>query len=536
MNLSWLPCVLILTLLSASNAVLTHTLQEHYPPEIMTAVFDAFGFNERGTRKQDTDVIRSRFQLNELSPKTQELLRRAERPCTPYNCTDEPKVPPINLCIIIQKSCTVKSSDVKLAYNHARAIIKTINNADVISTVIYSAEGEVQDKLRRTKGAKIKKIRKILKKFRPPSTKKQICEDCKANTKDAIHKCWDEFDKHGANNTLQDVIIIYTDGVSFDTRFNLVEERQRTLDKVESTKLRTSPVVSYVFKYDNPSGPVNGDIEWNALNIPSDVANMHQGVPMSLTKASDGVKFVSEMCKGVPDCTPKPPSCGQIDLVLIVDRSNSITIPNIKRTKLFLRNLVSHLQISEGNVRIGLISYNQNVTVHASIGAKLNKTQVLSKIAAIPNRNALATHTHEAIFEARQMLLASQRRRLAKQIMIIATDGQTWLLKDNAGGYAARHNSPLTVNQSRLAKKEGVELYFLGLPNRGGKKNGIDEEWIPSSSEPFECHFVDMTDPGVTFDDLVFARFHLLVQLCLANGECRYAEEDTDEATTTVGS
>ncbi|CAH1779116.1 unnamed protein product, partial [Owenia fusiformis] len=185
--------------------------------------------------------------------------------------------------------------------------------------------------------------------------------------------------------------------------------------------------------------------------------------------------------------------------------------------------------VDSDHIRVGIISYNQIVYVHSDVNEALSKVEVLARIDEIPSSNALATHTHEALAKARKMLNDSDRRETAKQVIVIATDGQTWLLKDNVGGFPAKHNSPLTVEQARLAKEEGAEIFSIGLPNRGGATKGREEEWIPVSSDPHECHFIDMTQPNITFDHLIFARFHILTQLCIfEEGECQFLRNEEE--------
>ncbi|CAH1779117.1 unnamed protein product [Owenia fusiformis] len=513
-----LPCILLVMFPSTNNAVAVGIVNVIFGP-LMAAIMCQF-FNDYELCQSQRTI----GNVGDISDAAKNVIKLAQkRSCTPYDCSDEPEIAPINLCIAIQKSCTVNNNDVKWAYEHAKGLIKNIDNAGFISTVIYSDEGEVQHKLRREPDTKLKSLNKPFKKFKPPRNPE--CEDCKANTKSAIQKCWDEFNR--TKNTLQDVMIIYTDGVSFDTRFNLAEERQITIEHAEGNRARN--IQTFVIKYKNPNGPIKGDFEWRALNNPGALADLPHPEPMSLTKNFKATDFLKDVCGSIPDCTPKPPSCGEIDLVLIIDRSNSITVPNIKRTIKFLGSMVKNLQVDSAHIRVGIISYNQIVYVHSDVNEALSKKDVLARIATIPTSNALATHTHEALAKAREMLNNSSRRGTAKQVIVVATDGQTWLLKDNVGGYAAKHNSPITVEEARRAKEEGAELFTIGLPNRGGAIRGREEEWIPMSSDPYECHFIDMTEPDVTFDDLVFARFHILTQLCIfEEGECQYVADEEE--------
>ncbi|CAH1779118.1 unnamed protein product [Owenia fusiformis] len=487
----------------------------------MAAMVCAF-FPERS----DCKIERSR--TDPITDATRNVLEKARlKLCTPYDCTDEPKIAPVNLCIAIQKSCTVNSDDLTRAYNHAKGLIKTIDNAAMISTVVYSDEANVQNKIQRLPNTTMRYLNKLLKKFSPPKYKKdKPCEDKQAITEDAIQKCWDEFNK--TDNKLQDVMIIYTNGVSFKTSAGDV--RDQTIEKAQEN--RAKKIQTFVIKYKNPSDSIDGDDEWNALNNPSVLEDLPHPKPLSLTRKLKVPTFLTDdACEAIPDCTKKPVPCGEIDLVFIVDRSNSTTVGNINRTLTFLSTLVKNLQFGGKQIRIGIITYNQKVTVHLSVNETLNNDEILARIDEIPTSNAMGAHTHEALAKARGMLKGSGRKDSARQVIVMMSNGQTWLMKDNIGGHEAKQNSALTIEQAKLAKEEGDEIFVIGLPGKDDSEENGKSEWISISSVPHECHFIDMTGPDATFEDLKYARFHILTHLCIFDeGECQYAqhEEDSD--------
>ncbi|CAH1779114.1 unnamed protein product, partial [Owenia fusiformis] len=373
---TWITCSMFGMFLLRTDALDVSYLEEKYGTSIQAVLCILFNDDlckyerGRGNPQDASDAIRNVLVRG----------RAQQNICSPYSCTDKPKIAPINLCIAIQKSCTVSYSEVKWAYEHAKGLIKTINNAAMISTVIYSDKAKVQPKIRRLQGKRVKGA--LLRKFKPK--KDEECEDCKSNTKDAIQKCWEEFNR--TKNTLQDVMIIYTDGVSFDTRFNLAEERNNTLKKAKESHEKN--IQTFVIKYKNQKGSIKGDVEWNALNNPGVLKDLQHPEPMSLTKDFKASTFLTDYCEAIPDCTQKPPQCGKIDLVLIIDRSNSIQFSDIKRTIKFLSNMVKNLQVDSDHIRVGIISYNQIVYVHSDVNEALSKVEVLARIDEIPSSNA----------------------------------------------------------------------------------------------------------------------------------------------------
>ena len=94
---------------------------------------------------------------------------------------------------------------------------------------------------------------------------------------------------------------------------------------------------------------------------------------MFLIPSSDSInKIKSSLLSRI--CTKASPAskggkCGEISVALqfIVDSSSSVTRPNFAHAKSFVKNVSSVFDLRNGQVRVGVLSYETNVNANGAI-------------------------------------------------------------------------------------------------------------------------------------------------------------------------
>ena len=112
------------------------------------------------------------------------------------------------------------------------------------------------------------------------------------------------------------------------------------------------------------------------------------------------------------------------DIVLVVDESASIRTSDFDLMKSFLSDLVSRLDVDNGNTRVGLVSYSSQVKTTFNLNAH---TSVKSLQTAITNLSTPRgdTNTHFALEHVRTTLFTSAAgdRSNAPNVVVVVTDG-----------------------------------------------------------------------------------------------------------------
>uniref|UniRef100_A0A0B7A6W9 VWFA domain-containing protein n=1 Tax=Arion vulgaris TaxID=1028688 RepID=A0A0B7A6W9_9EUPU len=139
----------------------------------------------------------------------------------------------------------------------------------------------------------------------------------------------------------------------------------------------------------------------------------------------------------------------RLDLIFCVDGSNSMGNENFERLKTSLVNLVSHLNVSEDNIRVGLVLYSR--FINAIIQLTSNKSGFITDTNALvyPDEE---TRTDLAINSATKMFNDTGRGGSVPRLVIIITDGQ-----------ASEQN--LATIAATDAKNQGIVILAIGITN-----------------------------------------------------------------------
>ena len=123
-----------------------------------------------------------------------------------------------------------------------------------------------------------------------------------------------------------------------------------------------------------------------------------------------------------------PPCTAGLDVAIVLDKSQSVKIPNLKKVIAFLENLVKEFNPAPDADHFGFITFNKKANLVFSFADSQyhDKDALLKKIANEPIQLQLKTRTDLALKMARDELFtkAGGDRPEKPNIMIVLTDGK----------------------------------------------------------------------------------------------------------------
>lgn len=206
--------------------------------------------------------------------------------------------------------------------------------------------------------------------------------------------------------------------------------------------------------------------------------------------------------------------CGlaNVDLVIILDSSTSVGEDNYVKILQFTKDLLKSSDIDNGNVRIGIVSYSTEVTVHFHLKDFKTKAEVYN---AIDNIKYIfgSTNTAAALRTMRTDMFTARNgdRPDVKNIAIIVTDG------------VSNINESRTIPEAMEAHNDGIHIYAIGIGLTDVRElNGMAS--LPAEDNTFNVQSFDelvrldqkifsSICPGkcmIKFGDFMLIRDHLL--------------------------
>ncbi|OCT75709.1 hypothetical protein XELAEV_18030895mg [Xenopus laevis] len=164
---------------------------------------------------------------------------------------------------------------------------------------------------------------------------------------------------------------------------------------------------------------------------------------LGLTR-EDIIRLIIEICGCGTDCKDTP-----LDLVFIIDSSESVGPENFHIIKQFVNKLIDKISSDQTASKVGIINFSHKVEVVAHIG-QLTKKENLREAVNRMNYLGEGTYTATAIKKSTELFLQSSRD--VKKIAIVITDGQA----DNRDTMRL----DLVVKE---AHSINVEMYVIGV-------------------------------------------------------------------------
>ncbi|KAL4227323.1 collagen [Mactra antiquata] len=194
------------------------------------------------------------------------------------------------------------------------------------------------------------------------------------------------------------------------------------------------------------------------------------------------------------------------DIVFVVDSSGSIGDANFQKIKKFLEAMINKLDIDNDLTRVGLLVFNDNSNWVFKLGELDNELDVLKAIQRIKYVIG-GTMTGDALNTVRTEGFLNNRTGVP-MLAVVITDGLSRF-------------PPLTRFQANLLRREGVDLYAIGV---GSYAN--HEELFNIASSPEEKHLFEFGD----FDTLNADNITLPVNYV----DCKEEVTTTTPAVTTA--
>ncbi|KAK6961154.1 collagen alpha-1(XIV) chain, partial [Biomphalaria glabrata] len=178
------------------------------------------------------------------------------------------------------------------------------------------------------------------------------------------------------------------------------------------------------------------------------------------------------------------------DLVFVIDSSTSVTETNFDKILSFVKDLLSKTDIDSGDVRVGLITYSNEVSQEFYLNSAFTKREILELVDDV-KYNFGSTNTAEALEIMRNVMFSPEKgdRADVSNIAIVLTDGVSAV------------NAERTVPNARLAHDDGIHIFTIGV----GLSDTRELEGIatpPASQNSFK---VDNFDELEYMDGLIFA-------------------------------
>ncbi|XP_063442732.1 von Willebrand factor A domain-containing protein 2-like [Mytilus trossulus] len=142
---------------------------------------------------------------------------------------------------------------------------------------------------------------------------------------------------------------------------------------------------------------------------------------------------------------------GELDLVFIIDASNSIGWGNFLRLKNFLRGFITHLSIDNGAVKVGAVVYSTTVEIEFHLDSYTTAADIDKHLSKIKYTDGV-TYTAGALNVTKNVLFTAAKgdREDIPNFVILVTDGNSNYRKD------------LTIPYADNLKEVAV-IYALGI-------------------------------------------------------------------------
>ncbi|TRY81762.1 hypothetical protein DNTS_007924 [Danionella cerebrum] len=205
------------------------------------------------------------------------------------------------------------------------------------------------------------------------------------------------------------------------------------------------------------------------------------------------IRMIREICGCGVRCKERP-----MELVFVVDSSESVGPENFEIIKDFVAALVDRLTVGRNATRVGLVLYSLEVQLVFNLARYISKQDVKQAIRRV-HYIGEGTYTGSAIRKATQEAFYSARTGVRK-VAIVITDGQT------------DKREPVKLELAvREAHAANIEVYALGIVNISDPTH---EEFLQElnliASDPDSEHMFYIDD----FNTLPALESKLVNQLC----------------------
>ncbi|XP_053494827.1 collagen, type XXVIII, alpha 1a, partial [Ictalurus furcatus] len=182
------------------------------------------------------------------------------------------------------------------------------------------------------------------------------------------------------------------------------------------------------------------------------------------------IHIIREMCGCGRRCSERP-----LELVFIIDSSESVGPENFELTKDFVNALMDRVAVSREATRVGVVLYSHVDMVVVSLQQLTDRTSIKAAVRQMPYLGE-GTFTGRAIRSATRLFQAS--RHGVRKVALLLTDGQ-----------ADRRDTVQLEVAAEEAHAAGIEMFVIGVVNRSDSGYGqFQREMNSIASDPDEEH------------------------------------------------
>ncbi|CAH1801332.1 unnamed protein product, partial [Owenia fusiformis] len=334
---------------------------------------------------------------------------------------------------------------------------------------------------------------KLLAKLGELKKDKSRPDECKTYTWDALKLARESASLFGGvdkNSKREKILMLITDGVPLDKQGNRKIKANETLAEGKANKKAGIKTMVFTVKNSNGVLPSKDFFEQLAYSVRWTFQVENELVEsFKIIVFPRLARFTCQYKCHVP-----------IDLIYVMDRSISITPPNIKKMKEFYKVITKSFSIgnllpkANPKTSVAMLSYNSEVYLHFT-GSNCSDTAcVLEMIDGIPETREDFTVTNLALREVERIvpLYTRNGKYGIRPVVILSTDGNTWPVGANDIA-----SSRLSIAAADRLRAWGIDTVVIAAPNH--KENPGLEEMRGIAS-----HYVFNLQSNLTsFDDLI---------------------------------
>ncbi|KAK3508394.1 hypothetical protein QTP70_027453, partial [Hemibagrus guttatus] len=204
------------------------------------------------------------------------------------------------------------------------------------------------------------------------------------------------------------------------------------------------------------------------------------------------IKIIRELCGCGLRCSDRP-----LELVFIIDSSESVGPENFELMKDFVNSLIDHMSVSCEATRVGIVLYSHVDMVVVSLQQLCDRTSIKAAVRKMPYLGE-GTFTGRALRSATRVFQAS--RHGVRKVAVLLTDGQ-----------ADRRDAVRLEVTADEVHAAGIEMFVIGVGN--SSDSGYAQflrEMKSIASDPDEEHIYLIHD----FVNLTSLESEILSRIC----------------------
>ncbi|CAL8287989.1 unnamed protein product [Merluccius merluccius] len=208
---------------------------------------------------------------------------------------------------------------------------------------------------------------------------------------------------------------------------------------------------------------------------------------------TDIITIVKSICScAAVKCRQTP-----LELVFVIDSSESVGPEHFDVVKDFVNALVDRASVSPDATRVGVVLYSHKNQVVVSLGEEASDDRVKSAVRSMTYMGE-GTYTGSAIHQANRLFLAA--RRGVRKVAIVITDGQ-----------ADERDEVRLEKAVTEAQVMGIEMFVIGVVNQSDTTyEQFRRELNLMASDPDDEHVYLIKD----FDTLSTLEHKMLTKIC----------------------